>query len=328
VNIYTNRIVHWVFIVKDLELYEIEYKGKFLRPCPGTKNYICCGYWVLSTGENCIYGCKYCILNSYFKHHGILIYKNFFRELPNILNELDQDRGRIYRIGTGEFTDSLALDHRYAWSIHLCEEFAQRDHLLIELKTKSVNINNLLRLKFRKNIVVSWSLNSKDVWEWEEKGTPDMEKRIEAARICQKEGYVIGFHFDPIFEYPGWQEGYLKTIELMKERLNPKGVIWVSLGAIRFMPGLIEDMRKRGEKSLVLLGDYTLGLDGKLRLFKPIRIGLYKFIAEELKSWYKDIGLYLCMESEDVWKYSLGWSPRDSNGLASYLDSRKRLFFG
>ena len=31
----------------------ISFPGEFLKPCPGTKGYICCGYQILNIGTNC-----------------------------------------------------------------------------------------------------------------------------------------------------------------------------------------------------------------------------------------------------------------------------------
>ena len=40
-------------------------KGRFFEPCPGTPDYICCGYYVLNTAVGCPYDCTYCYLNTY-----------------------------------------------------------------------------------------------------------------------------------------------------------------------------------------------------------------------------------------------------------------------
>jgi spore photoproduct lyase len=50
-------------------------------------------------------------------------------------------------------------------------------------------------------------------------------------------------------------------------------------------------------------------------------------MRQSLESWHKNLGLYLCMESDDVWEKSMGWSPKDSNGLRHYLDERVREIF-
>ncbi len=37
-------------------------RGPFWRPCPGTKDYVCCGYQVLQVTLNCPMDCAYCVL--------------------------------------------------------------------------------------------------------------------------------------------------------------------------------------------------------------------------------------------------------------------------
>ena len=51
-------------------------------------------------------------------------------------------------------------------------------------------------------------------------------------------------------------------------------------------------------------------------------------MRKALEEWEKDLGLYLCMESDDIWQKSLGWSPVNSAGLSDYLDNRVTKFFG
>jgi spore photoproduct lyase len=51
-------------------------------------------------------------------------------------------------------------------------------------------------------------------------------------------------------------------------------------------------------------------------------------MRRNLESWHPNLGLYLCMESSDVWENSMGWSPKNSNGLRHYLDGRVKKIFG
>ena len=51
-------------------------KGNFLKRCPGTKNYICCGYKILNLINNCEIKCTYCILQGYFSYLYTIIYVN------------------------------------------------------------------------------------------------------------------------------------------------------------------------------------------------------------------------------------------------------------
>ena len=124
-----------------------------------------------------------------------------------------------------------------------------------------------------------------------------------------------------------FKEGYLKTIEMLAKHINPKGVIWISMGCLRYIPSLKNIIRKRHPGTHILDGEFISGLDGKMRYFKPIRVDMYGFMAEKLSKWHQDLGLYLCMESHEVWRKSLGWSPENTPGLSDYLDKRVRGLF-
>ncbi len=310
------------------KIYLLSYPGQFLKPCPGTVEHICCGYQILNVGTNCPMDCSYCILQSYFNQPGLRIFANIEQGLEEVLGVIDSAPQRIFRVGTGEFTDSLALDPMVGWTGLLLPEFSRRKNAILELKTKTDNINGILETGIRDRIVVSWSLNSPKVASHEEHRAPSIKKRLEAARICQKEGYVIGFHFDPLFHYPGWQEDYLETVEMIDKYIEPKGIIWISMGTFRFMPHLKQIIRRRHPDSFILDGEFVPGKDGKMRYYKPIRVELYSYVKELLEQWSLDLGLYLCMEAADVWEVAMGWNPEDSEGLGTYLDQRVKKIFG
>lgn len=309
-------------------LHLLSYKGEFLKPCPGTKNYICCGYQILNVGTNCPMDCSYCILQSYFNNPDLRVFTNLDEQIKGVLDQIDANPDRIYRIGTGEFTDSLALDHLTGWAQMLIPLFSTRKNAILELKTKTDNIDGVLKTSERDRIIISWSLNSAYISSREEHRAPTLRARIEAARRCQEEGFVVGFHFDPMVVHEGWKEGYARTVDMLDSFIDPKRVIWISMGSMRYMPALKAVIRKRHPRTCILDGEFVPGLDGKMRYFKPIRIELYRSLSERLKAWHANPGLYFCMESDDVWEQSMGWSPGSSKGLACYLDSRVVRIFG
>jgi spore photoproduct lyase len=306
----------------------ISFKGEFLKPCPGTNNYICCGYNILNIGTNCPLDCSYCILQAYFNKPSLRIFVNLESELIKIGEIIDKYPDKIFRIGTGEFTDSLALDEVHHFSILLSEFIKQRKNVIIEYKTKTTEIKRLFDLKIRERIVISWSLNSPYIVTHEEHGAPSIKQRLIAAKTCQDEGFITGFHFDPLIIHNKWKDQYCKTIEMMAEYLRPEKILWISLGCLRFLPSLKLIILTRHPESILLDSEFIQGLDGKSRYFKPIRIEMYSYIGNLLKNWAGfDPGLYLCMESDEVWRKGLGWSPGNSEGLSDYLDSRVRLFW-
>lgn len=305
----------------------LNFKGSFLKPCPGTREYICCGYQILNVAGNCPLDCSYCILQAYMNQPNLRVFVNLEQELKLVLEKIDQNPDEIFRIGTGEFTDSLAMDDVTDFARLLVPAFTTRKNAILELKTKSVQVEGLLSMKHRDRIIVSWSLNSPYIANHEEHGAPSIKKRLATAQRCQKEGFVIGFHFDPLIFHTGWQDAYMETIEMMDKYIDPKGIIWISLGAFRYMPSLKPIIRKRHSRTCVLNGEFIQGLDGKMRYFKPIRLELFEFMRKNLEKWYPSLGIYLCMESDDIWDHSLGWSPKNSEGLRRFLDDRVKKFF-
>ncbi len=309
-------------------LHLVDFKGDILKPCPGTRNHICCGYQILHVAANCPLDCSYCILQSYFNEPNLRVFANLEERLGEVFSSIDSDPDRIFRIGTGEFTDSLALDPLIGWTDILAPLFFKRRNAILELKTKTDNILRLIALPERGQIVVSWSLNSPTIVGREEHRAPSLRKRLEAAARCQKEGFIVGFHFDPLIPHRNWQDDYLRTLDLLDRFIDPHRIIWISMGSFRFMPQLKSIIQQRHPGTRVLDGEFVPGVDGKMRYFKPIRMELYRFMREHLEKWGNDLGLYLCMESDEIWRKTMGWTPGDSAGLAWFLDKRVKEFFG
>ena len=306
----------------------LSFPGRLLKPCPGTREYLCCGYQILNIGTNCPLDCSYCILQAYFNQPCLRVFVNLEQQLEAIGRALHFSCGKILRIGTGEFTDSLALDPIVKWTQVLPSFVAEHGNVVLEFKTKTVSIGGLLSSTYRDRIVVSWSLNSPTIAASEEHGAPSIRKRLEAARTCQREGYTLGFHFDPLIEHPSWKENYARTMDLLNHFVEPSKVLWISLGCLRYMPSLKRVIRRRFPETHILDGEFVPGLDGKMRYIKPLRIEIYSFMKENLAQWGMESGVYLCMESSDVWQKALGWSPENSEGLSAYLDRRAVSAFG
>jgi spore photoproduct lyase len=302
----------------------IHYQGEFLKSCPGTKRYICCGYQILNVGINCPMECSYCFLQSYINQPSLRIFSNIENNLKVVGEFIDNHPNRIFRIGTGEFTDSLALNYLTGWTDFLLPFFSKRKNCIIELKTKTSCIGDIIKTRKRERVVVAWSLNTFPIIDHEEEKTASLEERILAARQCQDEGCVVAFHFDPLIHYSGWDKDYEMVIQLLERHINPESVIWISIGSFRYMPQLKGSILRRFPHTHIFDDEFITGLDGKLRYFKPIRIDMYAKLSERLKKWYDNLGIYLCMESDDVWQQSFGWSPKNSSNLSHCLDNRVR----
>ncbi len=273
----------------------------FFKKCPCTKGAAGCGYHIFNLGFGCIFDCAYCYLQAYTNVPGIIFPAN----IEEFFSKFSSYKRPGIRLGTGEFSDSLMLDHVVEYSKPIVDFFNHHQDAVFEFKTKSVNIDNLLGIKHSGNIVVSWSLNPQKLIDENEFFAAPLKERLKAASKCAQAGYKIGFHFDPVIYFDGWQEAYGDVVEQLKGAVNADSIAWISLGTFRFGPSLKQVIEARFPGNKILDGELLLGYDNKLRYPDSIRAKIYKFMIEKLKAYSKRIPVYLCMEDTKMVK-SLG----------------------
>jgi spore photoproduct lyase len=300
--------------------------GRRLKPCPGTSHHICCGYHVINAMTNCPMDCSYCMLQGYLNNPFLTLYSNW----DDLLQEIDAFVANhpqpFRRLGTGELSDSLALEPLFPISQMLVPFFAEKNKGILELKTKSAEVAHLLRLNHRGRTVISWSLNPSKMIEEEERGTAPLGERVDSAKRCQEAGYPIGFHFDPMIFCDGWERDYQETIQSVFKRVDPKRIAWVSLGGFRYPPHLKGIVKERFPETKIFLGELFPGKDGKFRYLREIRVEIYKKMVECLRDVDPALFIYLCMESKEVWEEVFGWAPSNSHHLNQLFEQRLRGF--
>jgi|SRR5579862_5371443 len=289
------------------------HRGTFLQHCPaGTTGMVCCNYLVVNFAANCPFDCSYCFLQDYLKNNPAMkIFSNVGDGLAEIDAVLRAHPGRTFRIGTGELADSLALDHLTDLSCELVAFFARQANAVLELKTKSACIENLLGLDPRDRVVVSWSLNPRTIITREEPGTATLEERLTAAARVQAAGYRLGFHFDPLIAHDGWEAGYRDTVDTVFSRIDTRRVAWVSLGSLRMTPSLKAAIKCRPQHAAILDSELVPGPDGKERAWRGLRVKMYRQMLHWLREVDAQMPLYICMEPAGVWEKVFGETPPD-----------------
>jgi len=298
------------FTIKDYNsrrdnFFIVREKYDFFKDCPCTSKAIFCGYNIFNLGLGCIYDCSYCYLQEYLKNSpGIIIPANL-KDFFSRFNARSGIKSGIFnqpRVGNGEFADSLALDGITEFSGQIIEFFRKKPHIFFEFKTKSNNIENILKTKPVSNIAVSWSLNPQKIIDENEFYTASLAQRISAAKECANAGLKVGFHFDPIIYYPHWEIDYENLINNLFDKIPDKSIAWISLGTLRFNPSLKKTIENRFPENKILDAELTLGFDKKLRYYQDLRIIIYKKMKDWIRKRAGNIPIYLCMEEREVWK--------------------------
>lgn len=285
---YNNRR-NTVFIVKQ--------QYDFFKKCPCTNKALACGYHIFNLGFGCIYDCTYCFLQGYVNSSGIILPSN----IGSFFDKFGYYKKARMRIGSGEFSDSLVFDEITQYSMPIIDFFRKHENVTFEFKTKSINVKNLLAAWHAGNIVVSWSLNPQSIIDENEFFTPTLKQRLAAAKKCVQAGYRVGFHFDPVIYFEGWEKEYALLVEYLFTKINPKCIAWISIGTFRFSPGLKQVIERRFATNSILDEELLLGFDNKLRYPYQLRLSIYTKMIELLIRHSPKLNLYLCMEDITMW---------------------------
>ncbi len=298
------------------------HKGKFFKPCPSVTDYVCCNYQIFHLAVGCNFDCSYCILQAYLNNPILTFYTNIEDALSELSSILKENPKSYYRIGTGELTDSLSTDHLTGFSEILVPFFQNISNATLEFKTKSDNIDNLLKMAPKEKVIVGWSYNSEKISQEEEHKTASLEKRLIAAKKVLDAGYKVTFHLDPIVHYEGWEKDYKESLDRLFDAIPPEKITWISMGSLRYLPKLKNVMTERFPKSKLAYGEFVRGVDDKMRYFKDIRTEMFQAIQSHIRSYSKDLALFLCMESQEVWQKTFGIRPTSIEEVSEKLDTQ------
>ncbi len=301
-------------------LLSVPKKGNFMDTCATfNMKYLCCHVHVLRSIQNCPFECSYCFLQNYLTDGTTKTVSDIDTLMMEVKEKTSQKPQRLFRIGTWELGDSLALEIKTGQAAKLILEFSTIDNAVLELKTKSDCIDPILGLNHNGKTVVSWSLNTEHVTETEERGTAPLEKRIEALRKTSEAGYLTGLHFDPMIVHDGWEDGYEKLVRKVFDAVTPERIAWISIGSLRFNPEMKKKIENNYPESRLTCAEMVLGDDAKVRYIKPLRVSMYKHLYNELNKYItRDNLVYLCMERWDVWDKVFDYHP-DSIEHLDYL---------
>jgi spore photoproduct lyase len=290
------------------QMVVLQRRGPFLMGCPASSTqFACCGYLVLVLASNCPMDCSYCFLQEHLANNpGLQLYANYHEAFDELDRLARMSSGRCLRIGTGELADSLAFDSLTGVSIELVNYFSRQKNLLLEFKTKTDEIDNLLKVDPRGHTVVSWSLSASRVFSISEHGTASPGARLSAARRVSEAGYRVGFHLDPIIAYPGAEEDYLELLDYVFDALAPETIAFFSMGGLRLTPGLRNVARRRFPTDRMLLGEEVLAEDGRYRAFAPLRLRLFARLHDRIKKARRELPVYLCMENASAYRRVFG----------------------
>jgi len=292
------------------------FDGSFFRKCPGTRGRICCNYYVIDQATNCPFDCSYCFLQGYLNNRAIRFAVNvedMERELAAVLT----GAGPV-RVGTGELSDSLALEPVTGFARRLVRFLSSFSNVTLELKTKSDAVGALPDVTdMAGQFVVGWTLSPQKRIESDERGTASLDQRLAAGEAAARKGYQIAVHLDPMVLYPGAEADYLHLVGRVFDR--HRKLAWMSMAGFRYETELKNFIERRFPDSHILDGEFSRCGDGKHRYLFPDRIRLFRSVARLVRERSPETPLYFCMEDQETWTCSIGPGSWRSDQLSPIM---------
>ena len=275
-----------------------------LGPCPvASPRTRCCNLMTLDAVENCGFDCSYCSIQSFYHGDEVRFDSRFAEKLARL--EIDPDR--IYHIGTGQSSDSLMWGNQGGVLDALLDFAHRHPNVILELKSKSKNINHLLRADLPPNLLCTWSLNTPTLIAHEERLTASLKDRLKAARRLADRGALVGFHFHPMIHYADWRQDYGSLLQQLVREFSKDEVVLVSLGTLTYIKPVIKQLRARKAFRSKILQMPMVESDGKLSYPQAIKEEMFRFAYQSLQAWHDDVFFYLCMENQRLWQPVFGY---------------------
>jgi len=292
------------------------FPGSFLRKCPGTKGRICCNYWVIDQTTNCPFDCSYCFLQNYLNTRAI----RFAVNVDDLWQELDnrfRSCGPI-RVGTGELSDSLALEPLTGFGALLVRFAADYPNVTLELKTKSDAVDGLPEVhEMDGRFVVGWTLSPRRIVEREEIHTASLQERLDAMLRVSEKGYRVAVHLDPMILFPDAVTEYVQLMETVLEQHQQ--LAWLSMAGFRYETGLKRVLEKRFPDNGILEGEFSRCGDGKYRYLFSERVRLFRAVRQTVRRRSPGTPVYFCMEDRATWSCAFGSDSWKDELLASIM---------
>ena len=158
-------------------------------------------------------------------------YEDFFKAISDTI---DKNTDTSLTFFSGYDCDSLAFEKITGFAEKALEFFTNFSSVELELRTKSIVSETLLKRSPISNCIVAYSLSPSNLAGVLDKKAPSIERRVNALKTLAKNGWPVGLRFDPLIYCSGWENLYSELIQDIFTYINIDKVHSVSHGPLRF----------------------------------------------------------------------------------------------
>jgi len=239
--------------------------------------------YFLKTSINCVFDCSYCFLKWAFKNDipvYFLNYDDFKKEIINKVESsmssfiitspltpvlqgegndkelkirVDEDyRNKIW-FYSGDYSDIIGMDNIWWFIKEFVPFFENLDNTMMEIRTKSSNIRNVLNLWFiPKNTEFAFSLNPQELIDKYEIWTSSLVSRIESINILIEKWYKVWLRFLPLLPVKNYEEIYTDFVLYIKTKIDIEKISSTFVSGLLYTKSDYNNMLKKYPKLDVL----------------------------------------------------------------------------
>jgi spore photoproduct lyase len=193
---------------------------------------------------NCLYDCRYCFLQGMYRSAHQLIFVNYEDFASEISRTAARHNSQPVWFFSGYDCDSLANEPLTHFVDYFIPVIADLKNAWMELRTKSTQIRQLLKLEPCSRVITAFSFTDAHSHHKLEHGVPSIKKRIDAMRALADAGWTIGLRFDPIVYHRNYQAAFVKLLEQIFAVIDTNSLHSVSLGTFRLPKNNFKQVHK------------------------------------------------------------------------------------
>ncbi len=206
--------------------------GKLVLPAPSGYGFNNAPSFYFSHMLNCVYDCRYCFLQGMYRSANYVLFVNYEDFTSALQAELDEhSKGAVFY--SGYDCDSLALEPVSKFTNYFIDWFARQPKATLEIRTKSTQVRSLSNRPPISNCIIAMSFTPSDIFQkWEHK-VPSIDKRLEALRRLQEQGWPVALRLEPLIYQKNFAIGYEQLLTCIFDKLDAGNIHSVSTGLFR-----------------------------------------------------------------------------------------------
>ena len=182
---------------------------------------------------NCLFDCKYCFLQGMYASANYVVFVNYEDYYEEIKKISLTNKNKNITLFSGYDCDSLAFEGISNFMSYLIKKMPKYKNIELEIRTKST-YTKLFSKNIIKNVIIAYSFTTEKFSNKYEKGVPSVDKRLKVIKRLSNLGWKLGFRFDPVIIYDGWQEDYKELLAKIFKNIDINNVHSITFGKLRF----------------------------------------------------------------------------------------------